>query len=430
MTTVLEKPLTLPCGAIIENRLAKAAMTEGLADAAGNPTEKLIRLYKLWSASGAGMLLSGNIQIDKDHLERPGNVIIEGTVDDEKRASLEKWTAAATSEGNHFWAQISHGGRQTPKDVNAQPKSPSDVRLNLPGGRFGRPVPLKVTEIEALIERYASTALICKQVGFTGVQIHAAHGYLLSSFLNPRANKREDHYGGSLENRARFVLDVVRHVRIAVGAQFPVAVKLNSADFQKGGFSFEDCLKVATWLSEAGIDLLEISGGNYEQPKLVGMEGFDGEEVEVVAPSTAAREAYFIDFARAIQAHVDIPLMVTGGFRSRHIMEGAIEQGGAQIIGIARPFCYVPDAARQVLEGLEKLPSIEKDLRLIPAWLSFLRRFQLLMTIDGFAVLFWFYGQIFSLAERGAPNMSLSPFRAMQILEKTHKTLIKQRKSH
>ena len=156
------------------------------------------------------------------------------------------------------------------------------------------------------------------------------------------------------------------------------------------------------------------------------MEGLEPSEVETVAPSTAAREAYFIDFARAMQGHVEIPLMVTGGFRSRHIMESALEQGDAQMIGIARPFCYVPDAARQVLEGLEALPSIEKELRLIPDGLSFLRRFQLVKTIDGFAVIYWFYGQIFALAERGVPDMKLSPFQALQLVEKTHKSILKR----
>lgn len=428
MPNTLQQPIELPCGAAINNRVAKAAMTEGLADAHGNPTDQLTRLYEIWSQSGAGMLLSGNIQIDYNHLERPGNVIIEGTADETKQAALRQWVSAATASGNHFWAQISHAGRQTPKAVNPNPKAPSNVKLLVPGGRFGKPAPLSINEIENLTARFAATALTCKQVGFTGVQIHAAHGYLLSAFLNPRANKRTDEYGGSLENRARFLLNVVKEVRASVGTDFPVSVKLNSADFQKGGFAFEDSLTVANWLSQAGVDLLEISGGNYELPKLAGLEGIDEETVETVAPSTAAREAYFIDFARAMQDHVDIPLMVTGGFRSQQIMEQALEEGAAQIIGLARPFCYLPDTPNRLFEGMEKLPSIEKELRLIPNWLSFMRRFQLLRTFDGFAVLFWFYAQIYELADKGEANMKLSPFRALQIVDRKEKELLALRR--
>ncbi|MEM8937359.1 MAG: NADH:flavin oxidoreductase/NADH oxidase family protein [Pseudomonadota bacterium] len=424
----LQDALILPCGATISNRIAKAAMTEGLADSDGAPTERLVNLYRVWGESGAGILLSGNIQIDKDHLERPGNVIIEGRADADKISAIKAWTAAATNKGAHFWAQISHAGRQTPIAINNNPKSPSDIGLKLPGNRFGAPSPLTIAEIEELTDRFAQTALLCKECGFTGVQLHAAHGYLLSAFLNPRANNRDDAYGGSLENRARFLLNVVERVREAVGSEFPISAKVNSADFQKGGFAFEDSTKVAGWLADAGVDLLEISGGNYEQPKLISIEGVDGEEVEVVAPSTAAREAYFVDFAQAMQDHVSAPLMVTGGFRTRGAMEYALNHGAAQMIGLARPFCYVPDAPKQLLSGAATLPSIEKELRLIPNWLSFLRQFQMLKLIDSFAVMFWFYAQIYELAERGEPNMKITPFRAMKIVENAEKAILAQRK--
>jgi len=262
MTSVdrLKEPLTLPCGAVLPNRLAKAAMTEGLAPG-GVPGEDLVRLYRAWSTSGCGMLLTGNVQVDRKHLERPGNVVIDGEAGNELRSGLTAMASAAKEGGAAVWMQISHAGRQTPYRVNKTPKAPSAVPLPLPGKCWGDPEPLTEPEIEGLIGKLAGAAKVARETGFDGVQIHAAHGYLISQFLSPRANVREDAWGGPLENRARFLLEVVKATRAAVGADFPVSVKLNSADFQKGAFDFEDSLTVAGWLAEAGSDLLEISGG-------------------------------------------------------------------------------------------------------------------------------------------------------------------------
>jgi 2,4-dienoyl-CoA reductase-like NADH-dependent reductase (Old Yellow Enzyme family) len=423
----LAAPLTLPCGATLPNRIAKAAMTEGLATIDGKPTEELERLYGIWSDGGAGMLLSGNIQVDRDHLERPGNVIIHGEPDAERAARLASWAAAATRGGNHFWAQLSHGGRQTQAMVNPHPKAPSAVKLGLPGGQFGEPVALTIDEIHDIRDRFAIAARAVKDAGFTGVQVHGAHGYLLSSFLSPRANRRDDDYGGSLENRARFLLETIAAVREAVGADFPVSVKLNSADFQRGGFQFEDSLQVAQWLGAAGIDLLEISGGNYEQPKLLGIEGMESEQRQNVAPSTARREAYFVDFALAMQDKVSVPLMVTGGFRSRAAMDHALDSGAADVIGIGRPFCHTPDAARRILDGAERLPTPEDELALIPNWLGFLKRLQMLKAIDGFATQYWFYSQLYALGRTGGTAPERSVFAAFREVEATHKRLMAQR---
>jgi len=422
----LSSALKLPCGVSLPNRISKAAMTEGLADTWGRPTDELNRLYGLWSDGGAGMLLSGNIQIDMNHLERPGNVVIDREPDADMITRLKALTAAGTRAGNHFWAQISHAGRQTQKIVNKNPKAPSAITLGLPGGQFGKPVALTVNEIKELTQRFAMAARVCKETGFTGVQVHAAHGYLLSSFLNPRANQRQDEYGGSLENRARFLMDVVAATRAAVGPKFPISVKLNSADFQKNGFAFEDSLEVAKKLEKAGIDLLEISGGNYENPKMVNTEGFD-EEIPNVAPSTLAREAYFVDFAAVMQKEISIPLMVTGGFRSRAVMEEALESGAADVIGLGRPMCTDTDAPQQILDGAEKLVSHENDLRLIPDALGFLRRVQTLKTVDGFAVQFWYYGQLFALGHTGKADVGLSPFKAALMIDKMNRNLMKER---
>ena len=411
-TRILAQSLTLPCGATLPNRIAKAAMTEGLASPAGVPTPQLEKLYGLWSDGGAGLLLSGNIIIDGAHLERPGNVVIEREPDAVMHEALSRWAQAATRNGNHCWAQISHAGRQTQKNVNPHPKAPSAVKVGLPGDQFGQPVAITVPEIEDLVHRFGVCAAAVKAAGFTGVQVHAAHGYLLSQFLSPRSNLRTDQYGGALANRARALLDVVKTVRAAVGPDFPVAVKLNSADFQKGGFAFADSVQVAQWLAAAGIDLLEISGGTYEQPKLLGVEGLEEEEPQQVAHSTLMREAYFVDFALAMRDKVSIPLMVTGGFRRRAAMEQAITAGGADLIGLGRPLCVVTDAPAQLLAGQMELPRYEAQLALFPPWLSVLNRFKTLRTLASFAIQYWYYAQLDALGHTGAAAPALTVFSA------------------
>lgn len=424
---MLDKPLTLPCGAVLPNRLAKAAMTEGLATPDGVPTPELERLYGIWADGGAGLLITGNVIVDRDHLERPGNVVIDRVPDAAMAAALARWAKAGTRGGNHLWAQISHGGRQVQKTVNPAPKSASAVQLALPGGQFGKPVPLTTAEIADLVARWAIAAKACQDAGFTGVQIHAAHGYLVSQFLSPRSNHRTDDYGGSLENRARFLLEIVAAVRAALGPAFPVAVKLNSADFQKGGFDFADSLTVVKWLEAASVDLIEISGGTYEQPKLLGIEGLEAVEHQNVAPSTAAREAYFVDFAQAMQAEVNVPLMVTGGFRSHAAMMQAIEGGAADVIGLGRPMCVMTDAPRRLIEGLPELPRFEDRIELLPAWAGFLKRFQVVKAINGFAGMAWYYEQLWMLGQEGRTDEEAVPFKAFMALDKRNKAILAAR---
>ncbi len=416
----LATPLRLPCGAVLLNRLAKGAMTEGLAAPDGLPTPALARLYALWSEGGAGLLLTGNVMIDGAHLERAGNVVLDRPPSEAMRAALADWASAGTRAGNHLWMQISHSGRQTQKAINPAPKAPSAVAMRLPGGRFGTPVPLTAPEILDLVERFATAAGAARDAGFTGVQVHAAHGYLISEFLSPLANRRSDEWGGSLENRARFLLATVARVRDRVGPDFPVSVKLNSADFQRGGFAFEESLKVARWLEAAGVDLLEISGGSYEQPAMMDMDGVDGPADPVaLAPSTAAREAYFVDFAKAMRVELStMTLMVTGGFRSRAAMEHALESGATDLVGIARPLCGQPDGCRALLAGAAELPRFETRLALLPKWLRWAERITLVRAIAGFAVQFWYYAQIDHLGRTGRPRPDQSVFAAMRQVER------------
>jgi 2,4-dienoyl-CoA reductase-like NADH-dependent reductase (Old Yellow Enzyme family) len=422
MTTIFNKTISLPCGAVLSNRFAKAAMTEGLAGRLGVPGEELCRLYKIWSDGGAGMLLSGNIMVDRHHLERPGNVVIDRPPDLEMRQALKRWANSATRKGNHFWAQISHAGRQTQKMVNAKPKAPSAVKLALPGGQFGEPVELNCGEIEDIISRFGICAAAVKEAGFTGVQVHAAHGYLLSQFLSPRSNRRTDEFGGALANRARPLLAIIEEIRSTVGPDYPISVKLNSADFQKGGFAFEDSLQVAKWLEAASVDLIEISGGTYEQPKLLGIDGMEEEENQNIPASTLMREAYFVDFAMAMRKKLKIPLMVTGGFRQSIAMKQAIESGGADVIGLGRPMCVMTDAPNQLLNGIDKLPRYESQLALFPKWLSWLTKLKILRAVSSFAVQYWYYGQIDSLGRTGKADPDLSVWAA------TKQTMVMQKK--
>ena len=427
---ILNQPLTLPCGAVLSNRIAKAAMTEGLADVKGRPTPELARLYGIWSDGGAGLQISGNILIDADHLERPGNVILDAVPGDELLAALKSWTMAATRGGNHFWAQISHAGRQTMKAVNPHPKAPSAIKLGLPGGQFGMPVALDEAEIFNLIGRFGQAARIAKETGFSGIQIHAAHGYLISQFLSPRSNHRSDQWGGSLENRARFLLYALNSARQIVGNDFPISVKLNSADFQRGGFAFDESLKVARWLQDGGVDLIEISGGTYEQPKLLGIEGLEAEEPQAVAETTLAREAYFVDFAKAMKNELSVPLMVTGGFRSSSAMEQAIKSGAADVIGLARPMCTLPDAPKRLLGGMAMLPKMEAQLALFPDWLSSLRKVKMLRSIDSFAVQYWYYAQLYALGRTGRGRPDMTVFQALREVEGYQKQWLKARRAN
>ena len=424
---MIERPLTLPCGASLPNRLCKAAMTEGLADPLGQATPALTQLYGLWSDGGAGLLLSGNVQIDGDHLERPGNVIIDSEPGEEAMSALRRWAEAGTRGGNHFWAQISHAGRQCQKMVNPHPKAPSAVKLGLPGGQFGEPVAMSEADIEAVIAGFARCARVLKNAGFTGVQLHAAHGYLLSQFLSPRSNQREDQWGGTLENRARALLESVRAVRDAVGPSFPVGVKLNSADFQRGGFDFEESLQVAKWLEAESVDLLEISGGTYEQPRLLNVDGIEPVEDQSVKASTKAREAYFVDFAQAMRKEITMPLMVTGGLRRLDAMEDALASGSADVVGIGRPLCGMPKAMNELLAGTAELPRFENQLSLLPPWLKFLEGINLFKTVGTFATQYWYYEQISILGHTGAIDPQLSVFKATQRQMKSAKAWVAAR---
>lgn len=339
--------LTLPNGSLIPNRIAKAAMEENMADADQAPSEALMRLYQSWAEGEAGLLLSGNVMVDSRAMTGPGGVVLE---DDKHLDKFKRWARVGRSGGAQFWLQINHPGRQMRANLGQGTWAPSAVPLDL--GKMSRlfttPQVMTQAVIEEVTRRFARTAQLAEQAGFTGVQIHAAHGYLLSQFLSPLTNRRTDAWGGSIENRARLLLDVVQAVRAMVAPGFAVAVKLNSADFQRGGFSAEDARRVVEMLNDYSVDLVELSGGSYEAPAMQG-QSRDGR--------TLAREAYFLEFARDIQTVARMPVMVTGGIRRPTVAEQVINQG-VDMVGIGTALAIDPGLPRDWRLGKDNSPQL------------------------------------------------------------------------
>jgi 2,4-dienoyl-CoA reductase-like NADH-dependent reductase (Old Yellow Enzyme family) len=342
----LGSPLELRCGVSLPNRLAKAATSEHLADRHGAPTNQLVKAYRVLAASGVGLLISGNVMVDGAALEAPRNVVIEN---DRHLKQLRRWAAVTEGTDTKFVLQLSHPGRQTMRGNALAGRrqavvGPSAVPLAV-GGRGVFPTPRALTdaEIVEIIERFAVAATVAADAGFDGVQIHAAHGYLFSQFLSPLANHRTDRWGGALDNRMRLLIETIQTVRARTPGKFLISVKLNSADFQRGGFDAQDAVLVARALDEVGIDLLELSGGTYESAAM-----FDGSQKR---ESTIAREAYFLEFAEQLAAEVATPIMLTGGFRSHAAMTTAVRSAAVDVVGLARPITYEPDLPQRLLAG-------------------------------------------------------------------------------
>jgi 2,4-dienoyl-CoA reductase-like NADH-dependent reductase (Old Yellow Enzyme family) len=378
----------------LPNRLVKAAMTENLADRQNRPTEAHVRLYERWGRGGTGVLITGNVMVDRRSLEGPRNVAVE---DDRDLEMLRRWAEAAQANGSQLWMQISHPGRQTPRGVSSEIVAPSAVPFKGQlAPMFRRPRALREDEIARIVERFARTAEIAKAAGFAGVQIHSAHGYLLSQFLTPLVNRRTDQWGGSLENRMRLLLEIARATRAAVGPEYPIAVKLNSADFQRGGFSEEESMQVVQALAAEGVDLLEISGGNYENPMMVKR----GEVKPSGRESTVAREAYFLDYAEKVREVSTIPLMLTGGLRTASVMAALVASGKVDCIGLARPLALDPDFSKKILSG---------EVAVAPHGKSHVG----IRIIDDMLQSMWHQEQIWRMAAGKAPKLNLSRMAAL-----------------
>ncbi|KWZ38180.1 2,4-dienoyl-CoA reductase [Burkholderia savannae] len=382
-------PLVLPNGAVIPNRLAKAAMEENMADADHAPSDALLRLYDAWAKGKAGLILTGNVMVDHRAMTGPNGVVLE---DDAHLDRFRRWAEVARAHGAHIWMQINHPGRQMAAALGQTTLAPSAVPLALGALSKQFPVPREMTDddIAGVQRSFVQAARLAERSGFTGVQIHAAHGYLLSQFLSPITNRRQDRWGGSIENRARLLLDIVRAVRDAVSPGFAVSVKLNSADFQRGGFSSDDAKRVVEMLNPLGVDLVELSGGSYEAPAMQG-QARDGR--------TLAREAYFLEFARDIAAAARMPLMVTGGIRRRAVAEQVVDSGVA-MVGIATALSVDPNLPRDWLAGGNNAPALRPIV-----WKN-----KVLGSLANMAVVKF---QLKRLSEGRVTNPRVSPLRAL-----------------
>jgi 2,4-dienoyl-CoA reductase-like NADH-dependent reductase (Old Yellow Enzyme family) len=342
MPSELFSPLRLRSGPILGNRIAKAAMEEGMAGDGQLPDQRLLSLYRRWGAGGAGLLITGNVMVHAEALTGPGGIVLD---DASPLEPFAEWAKAGKAGGAAVWMQINHPGRQVQATMPGVVWAPSAVGVELGrhSKRFARPVAMTSEQIEATVARFAATAARAERAGFDGVEVHAAHGYLLSQFLSPLVNKRTDEWGGSLENRARMLLDVVRAVRATVSPAFAVAVKLNSADFQRGGFDADDARRVIAMLEPLGVDLVELSGGSYESPAMSGRATDD---------RTQAREAYFLDLAMELVRTSPLPLMLTGGITRRATAENVCA-GGVAVVGMGTALAVTPDLPNRWREGRE-----------------------------------------------------------------------------
>lgn len=332
----------------------------------------------------------GNVMANKQGKGSVNDVVAD---DESSLLMLKKWANAGKQNDTLIIMQINHAGKQSPKAVNAVPVAPSAVPLVGMDGFINPPRALQNSEIHELIQAFINTAKLAEQAGFHGVQIHSAHGYLISQFLSPHHNRRDDEWGGSLANRMNFLLKIYKGVRANVGADFLVGVKLNSADFQKGGFDESESIAVVQALSELGIDFIEISGGNYESPQML-----------TAKPSTKEREAFFLDYAKKARKVSSVPLIITGGFRSEQAMNGALSSGHLDMVGVARPFALAPDLPNQIQNGTYRTVQTE---RIKTGVKPLDNKIGSVLEMD------WYMSQMALIRQGESPNLKLSPWKVL-----------------
>ncbi|WP_353174231.1 NADH:flavin oxidoreductase/NADH oxidase family protein [Acinetobacter rudis] len=375
-----------------KNRIIKGAMSEALANDLGQPNHLHLGLYEAWAKGGLGCAITGNVMVDLRAKNEPGVVVVE---DERDLAQLKQWAEIGKRHGMVQLIQLSHPGRQCPKGLNQETVAPSAVPFSsMLATTFATPRELTEEEILDIIQRFAESARICEKAGFEGVQLHGAHGYLISQFLSPLTNKRQDQWGGSIENRMRFLMEIYRAVRAVTQPEFIVSVKLNSADFQRGGITEQEVIDVFKSIDAAGIDLIEISGGTYEAPAMAGAKASQRKA------STIAREAYFLDFAEKIRQQVNCALMVTGGFRTAAGMNAALASGACDFIGVARPLAVETDLTERLIAGQD----VRYAVKPIKTGIPFVDKMAIMEII-------WYASQFKNIAQGKGANPQLSPLK-------------------
>lgn len=370
----ISTPLTLPGGCILPNRLVKCPMQETLARKSENfdPPASFDNVYGLWARAGFGLLITGQVQIDSRHLSTEADVCVRPeSLQPQILAKWENWARVAQSCGTPCIVQLAHPGRMAALHYGTRQKgqpamAPSEVKINLGDDflsktvidrTFGTPKAMDVEEIETLISAFLHGTRVAHAAGFAGIQLHAAHGFLLSQYLNPLTNSRTDAYGGSTEGRLYILKRLITAIRAEFSAPFIVSVKLNSADFQDGALTEDESLEYVRYLTTCGqLDFVEISGGNAESTSSPLLSSINsrvelGQGVTTVRASTARREAYFTRFAERVKREIkpDIPIQLSGGFRSRLAMSEVLAENVCELIGLGRTVVINPTLPVDVL---------------------------------------------------------------------------------
>ena len=334
---LLFTPITLPNGTTIKNRFFKSAMSEGMGTRNFQPKKNIATLYKRWAEGGTGLIITGNIMVDPKGTAEPGNIVFDKNSNME---ILKNWAKQGQQHGAKVMVQLNHPGKQVPKTIAKETVAPSAVPLgNGLNKLFSTPRVLTTSEVEELVQKFVTSAKVAKEAGFSGVQIHAAHGYLISQFLSPHDNRRTDKYGGSLENRMRFLKEIYLGMREELGRDFPIGIKINSTDFKEDGLTEEDSLKTIIELANLGLDFVEISGGTYERPAMMG------------ATSKSTNQVFFAEYSKKLKQKIEIPVVVTGGIRSINAMNTLLNDNTTDFIGIARPLTIDPNIPNKIKQG-------------------------------------------------------------------------------
>ena len=334
---LLFTPITLPNETTIKNRFFKSAMSEGMGTRDFQPKKNIATLYKRWAEGGTGLIITGNIMVDPKGTAEPGNIVFDKNSNME---ILKEWAKQGQQHGAKVMVQLNHPGKQAPKTVSKQTVAPSAIPLgNGLNKLFSTPRALTTSEVEELVQKFVTSAKVAKEAGFSGVQIHAAHGYLISQFLSPHDNRRTDKYGGSLENRMRFLKEIYLGMREELGKDFTIGIKINSTDFKEDGLTEEDSLKTIIELANLGLDFVEISGGTYERPAMMG------------ATSKSTNQVFFAEYSKKLKQKIKIPVVVTGGIRSINAMNTLLNDNTTDFIGIARPLTIDPNIPNKIKQG-------------------------------------------------------------------------------
>ena len=334
---LLFTPITLPNGTTIKNRFFKSAMSEGMGTRDFQPKKNIATLYKRWAEGGTGLIITGNVMVDPKGTAEPGNIVFDKNSNME---ILKDWAKQGQQHGAKVMVQLNHPGKQVPKTIAKETVAPSTIPLgNGLNKLFSTPRALTTSEVEELVQKFVTSAKVAKEAGFSGVQIHAAHGYLISQFLSPHDNRRTDKYGGSLENRMRFLKEIYLGMREELGKDFTIGIKINSTDFKEDGLTEEDSLKTIIELANLGLDFVEISGGTYERPAMMG------------ATSKSTNQVFFAEYSKKLKQKIEIPVVVTGGIRSINAMNTLLNDNTTDFIGIARPLTIDPNIPNKIKQG-------------------------------------------------------------------------------